>query len=213
MFPTLALEWVESVFCVFLKSSYNGLEVILENRSSIVKIYYKYISHQRFSFKPTVRLYSTENLPFNLNFRLRFITVSSKPNEYCLHYIFLVCFCSHLTLSSSVHVRYKPVTHYSSQFAANNNKTTFLQKKIEFRETWWKEVYTLFVIDPSFYECIQQRKIRWKKFFEFVRKLPTLANAFRKMLTNWTNHSLHTIRVLHEFCPFVPFSSLFANSV
>ncbi len=93
----------------------------------------------------------------------------------------------------------------------------FFVKKIKFRETWQKEVCTLFVIDPSFHECVQQ-KIGRKKFFEFVKKLPSPVNAFCekvfcKMLTNLTNHSLHTIHVSHWFCPFVPFSSLFANSV
>ncbi len=49
-----------------------------------------------------------------------------------------------------------------------------------------------------------------KKVFEFFKKLPTLANTFRKkvfhkMPTNLTNHSLHTIRISNEFYPFVPF--------
>ncbi len=91
-------------------------------------------------------------------------------------------------------------------------------EKIKFRETWQKEVYTLFVTDPSFCKCVEKRKIGRKKFFAFVKKLPTPANAFcekvfRKMLTNLTNHSLHTIRVSHGFCPFVLFSSWLANSV
>ncbi len=83
---------------------------------------------------------------------------------------------------------------------------------------WQKAVYTLFVIDPSFRECVYKRKIRQKKFFEFVKQPPTSANAFcekvfREMLTNLTNRSLHTIRISQGFHLFIPFSSLFANSV
>ncbi len=105
----------------------------------------------------------------------------------------------------------KPATHYSS------TKLLF-RKKIEFCETGRKEVYTLFVIDCSFRECVWQLKIRQKKLFEFFKKPPTPANAcrekvFHKTLTNLTNHSLHTILVSHEFRSFVSFSSLFANSV
>ncbi len=39
------------------------------------------------------------------------------------------------------------------------------------------------------------------------------AKVFHEMLASLTNHSLHTIRILHKFFPFVPLSSLFANSV
>ncbi len=56
-------------------------------------------------------------------------------------------------------------------------------------------------------------KYREKSSLNSLKKPPTLANVLCKTLTNLTNHSLHIIRVSHEFCPFVPISSLFANSV
>ncbi len=89
----------------------------------------------------------------------------------------------------------------------------FFVKKIKFREKWQKWVYTLFVIDLCFRERVVESKIWRKNFFDFVKKLPTAANEFRKTLMNMTNYSLHTIRGSHRFRPFVPFSSLFANSV
>ncbi len=110
----------------------------------------------------------------------------------------------------------KPATHYTSLFA-NNEKTTFLRKKLSFtkRDKKWSTHYQS---NPSFRECVQKQKIGQKKFFEFVKKPPTLVNAFREkvfheMLTNLTKHSLHTIRVSHGFHQFNLFSSLFANSV
>ncbi len=103
---------------------------------------------------------------------------------------------------------YTPATHYSSLFT-NSDKTTFSRKKL-FREKWRKGVYTLLVIDSSFHERFVESKIRRKKFFDFVKKLPTPANAFcekvfHKTLTNMTNYSLHTIQGLHRFSLFVPF--------
>ncbi len=49
-------------------------------------------------------------------------------------------------------VRLKPATHYSSLFA-NNDETTFLQKKLSFAKCD-EEVYTLFVIDRSFHKYV-----------------------------------------------------------
>ncbi len=88
---------------------------------------------------------------------------------------------------------------WSSKVLRLKPDTHFFAKKIKFREKWWKGVYTLFVIDPSFRERVVESKIWWKNFFDLVKKLLTLANAFRKKidhktLTNMANYSLHTIR-------------------
>ncbi len=96
------------------------------------------------------------------------------------------------------------------------------------REQWWnyffaKKNWVSWNVTKRGVHTIRHRsRFSWmrvatentvKNFFEFVKKPPFPANAFcekvfHETLTNLTNHTVHTIRVSHEFRSFVPFSSL-----
>ncbi len=129
------------------------------------------------------------------------------------HWLFLWLYSLTLKSSHPYKVHYTLFVTVRKQW-----RNDFFAKKIKFCKKWRKGVHTLFVINPSFRERVVESKIRRKKFFDFIKKPPTPANAFcekvfHKTLINMTNYSLYTIRSLHGFRPFVPFSSLFANSV
>ncbi len=84
------------------------------------------------------------------------------PNKIIMELILkkVLCFSEKfLDIFWKTYQNCKPATYYSSLFA-NNNETTFSQKKKnEFHKTWWKHVYTLFVVDSSLHKYEFHRQI------------------------------------------------------
>ncbi len=123
------------------------------------------------------------------------------------------CICNIVPFNENCNTLVHPLALYTLFVTVHKQwQNYFFTKKIKFRETWRKEVYTLFVIDPSFHGEYGEKSslnssknclLRWTHFTKkFLAK--------RSQIWRITQH---TICVSHRFHPFVPFSSLFANSV
>ncbi len=92
-------------------------------------------------------------------------------------------------------------------------RNPLFHEKIEFCETWWKEVYTLFAIESCFRVYVQQLKISLNTMKKVlcVHQRTTYSservreNGFTKCSQIITNYSLHIIRISHKFCLFVHF--------
>ncbi len=89
----------------------------------------------------------------------------------------------------------KPATHYLQLFA-NNDETASSRKKKSFAKSDEKGSTHYLSQTPVLANMLQKRKIRRKKFFDFVKKQPTPENTFcekvfRETLTNMTNYSTH----------------------
>ncbi len=92
----------------------------------------------------------------------------------------------------------KPVTHHLS-LCANNDNITFLRKKLGFATCDEKRSTHYLSQTPVFANVCSNRKYE-KKFFEFVKKPPTLANTFHKILFRKTLIWQITPYTLFAFC-------------